>query len=209
MQKHYGRASPSRFFGVSLLLPWLPMSGPYFVHVCILMLDIHHCHEQSSDDLRVRTVDDRTCDIHGHRRLHVGHTRAMRLGWSPWLTIPLGALGAAFVAVVSGYFFSRTRGFYYSMVTLFFGVAVEALIRSWASLTGGRAGFCCSSGNGRLHPSRVSAQSTLQPPRSHTTTFFLRSLITLLVLYRLERSDRHKLDGHRAISPCRFEHRHK
>lgn len=172
---------------ILVVLPWLPTSGPYFVHVCILMLTYI-----------IATSSIRTVYVSGQAT--IGHAvfmgigaytsviLAMRLGWTPWLTIPLGALGAAMVAIVSGYFFSRTRGYYFSMVTLFFGVAVEALIRSWVKLTGGRAGLIAVPGMGVITVPGVGVIDFTASKIPYYYLLLVLALLTLLVLYRLERS---------------------
>ncbi len=172
---------------ILLVLPWLPTSGPYFIHVCILMLTYI-----------IATSSVRTVYVSGQAT--IGHAifmgigaytsalLAMRLGWTPWLTIPLGAVGATLVAVVAGYFFSRTRGYYFSMVTLFFGVAVEALIRSWVKLTGGRAGLIAVPGMGVITIPGVGVVDFAASKTPYYYLLLVLAIITLLVLYRLERS---------------------
>jgi len=170
-----------------IALPWLPTSGPYFIHVCILIFTYI-----------IATSSVRTVYVSGQAT--IGHAMfmgigaytsallALRLGWNPWVTIPCGALGATAVAVVSGYFFSRTRGFYYSMVTLFFGVAVEALIRSWVKLTGGRAGLINVPGMGVINVPGIGPIDFLVSKVPYYYLLLLLAVLTLFILYRLERS---------------------
>jgi branched-chain amino acid transport system permease protein len=66
------------------------------------------------------------------------------LGWSPWITMPLGALFALVIGIVTGYPFARLRTFYYAMGSLFFGVAVVLIINAggiWTGSYGGLSGI--------------------------------------------------------------------
>jgi branched-chain amino acid transport system permease protein len=170
-----------------LVLPWLPVSGPYFLHVCILILT----YIIATSSLRTIYVSGQSTIGHAIFMGIGAYTSAllaMRLGWTPWLTIPLGAVSAAVVAIVSGYFFSRTRTFYFSMVTLFFGVAVEALIRSWASLTGGRPGLINVPGMGVVNIPGIGGIDFAASKVPHYYLLLFLAFVSLLVLYRLERS---------------------
>ena len=170
-----------------LLLPWLPKVGPYFLHVCILILT----YIIATSSLRTIYVSGQASVGHAAFMGIGAYTSAilsMRLGWSPWLTILIGAVGTTVVATLSGYLFSRLRAIYFSMVTLFFGVAVEALMRSWVSLTGGRSGLVGFPGIGVLS---VPGIGEINFAASKTPCYYLMLLLTfftLLVLYRIERS---------------------
>lgn len=63
------------------------------------------------------------------------------LGWTPWVTIPLGALAAMGVGVLMGYPFARLRAVYYAMITLFFGMLIISSIKAFEAWTGGAAGL--------------------------------------------------------------------
>jgi len=62
------------------------------------------------------------------------------LGWSPFLTLPLGGLVAALFAAIVGYPSLRLRGPYFSLVTLILALAVHIVILN-APLTGGSSGL--------------------------------------------------------------------
>jgi branched-chain amino acid transport system permease protein len=66
---------------------------------------------------------------------------AKEFGWSPWLTMPLGALTTMVVAIAVGYPFSRLRTFYFSMVSLFFGIGILAVNTIFSRYTGGYYGL--------------------------------------------------------------------
>ena len=66
---------------------------------------------------------------------------AKELGWTPWLTIPLGAVIGMVSGVLLGYPLARVRAIYFSMVSLFCGIAIVALIGLFQKYTGGDAGL--------------------------------------------------------------------
>ena len=171
---------------VPFLLPLLPL-GFYFFHVCILILAYI-----------IPTCSLRTIYISG--QVSVGHAAFMgigaytsavlslRLGWTPWITMLVGPLATMLVALLSGYLFCRLRAIYFSMVTLFFGVAVEAVMRMLVSLTGGRSGLV---GFPRLGTITLPGLIEINFATSKIPYYYLFLVVTLLsilVLYRLEKS---------------------
>jgi branched-chain amino acid transport system permease protein len=74
------------------------------------------------------------------------------------------------------------------MVTLFFGVAVEALIRSWVTLTGGRAGLISVPGMAVVDIHGLGRIDFVASKIPYYYLLLFLALVTLLVLYRLERS---------------------
>ena len=69
-----------------------------------------------------------------------GSTLALAAGMPFWLAV-LVAIGAAGVSGLAiGIIFARTRGQYFAIGTLFFGVIVALVLNNWASLTGGPLG---------------------------------------------------------------------
>jgi branched-chain amino acid transport system permease protein len=63
------------------------------------------------------------------------------LGWTPWLTIPIGGILALVLAFLVAIPFSRLRGLYFTMISLFFGMAVLAINEVFQSITGGQSGM--------------------------------------------------------------------
>ncbi|MFP4641633.1 MAG: branched-chain amino acid ABC transporter permease [Chloroflexota bacterium] len=63
------------------------------------------------------------------------------LGWPAWGTIPLGALTAMIIGMLTGYPFARLRSLYYAMGSLFFGIGVIRIIYAGGTVTGGYSGF--------------------------------------------------------------------
>ncbi len=64
-----------------------------------------------------------------------------KAGLSFWLALPLSALLAAAVSFFVGLPTLRTRGSYFAIATLCFGVIVSIVAGSWFSLTGGHTGI--------------------------------------------------------------------
>jgi branched-chain amino acid transport system permease protein len=63
------------------------------------------------------------------------------LGWSPWITMPIGVLATTAVAFLVGIPFTRVRGIYFVMVSLFFGIGVLAVNQVFSKYTGGYSGI--------------------------------------------------------------------
>jgi branched-chain amino acid transport system permease protein len=63
------------------------------------------------------------------------------LGWTPWLTILLGALLSFALGFLVGIPFSRLRGIYFTMISLFFTMAVIAFNELFEGITGGESGL--------------------------------------------------------------------
>ena len=169
-----------------LFLPFMPYTGYYFIHICILLL----INIIAASSLRTIYISGQASV--GHAAFmgigaYASGLLAIRLGWSPWITMLLGALIAMVVAILTGYLFTRLRALYFSMVTLLFGIAVEALMRSWTSLTGGMVGLI---GVPKLGIFNV-AGLEINFVDSNTPSYYLILLLTaatLLILYRIERS---------------------
>jgi branched-chain amino acid transport system permease protein len=63
------------------------------------------------------------------------------LHWSPWITIPLGAVAAAIVGSIIAFPFARLRTVYYAMGTLFLGYVIMNLITAGGKTTGMSTGL--------------------------------------------------------------------
>lgn len=64
-----------------------------------------------------------------------------RLGWSPWLGLPLAAVTSAAVAVLLGMIVMRMRGIYLAITTLAFAEGLRVVFTMLPGLTGGAAGL--------------------------------------------------------------------
>src|SRR5512143_3229875 len=63
------------------------------------------------------------------------------LGWSPWITMLIGIVATSIVAFLVAIPFTRVRGIYFTMVSLFFGIGVLAVNQVFTKWTGGYSGI--------------------------------------------------------------------
>ncbi len=127
-------------FVIILALVPLVVESMYILHVAILV----YIYVIASSSLR-------TIALSG--QLSLGHAGFMSIGayssailaiqlsWTPWITILLGALATMILAVIVGFPFSRLRTFYFSMVSLFFGMGILAVNTVFSTYTGGYYGL--------------------------------------------------------------------
>lgn len=66
---------------------------------------------------------------------------SQKLGWSPWLTVWLGALVATLVGVATGFLCLRLRGSYLSLATLAFPLIAIGLLFAFPDASGGELGI--------------------------------------------------------------------
>lgn len=179
---------PASLAGLIILLFLIPLiiQKPYYIHILIITL------------LYIIVVSSlRTIALSG--QVSVAHAAFMgigayfsavvskELGLSPWLTIPLGGLAAMTVAVLIGYPFTRVRAIYFSMVSLFGGIAIVALIRVAQKWTGA-AGLA---GIPPLDPINIPGLVNITFVGQKVPYYYFTLVLTivcLLVLYRIERS---------------------
>jgi branched-chain amino acid transport system permease protein len=63
------------------------------------------------------------------------------LGWQPWLTIPLGAVAATLIGVITCWPALKLRGPYLSLLTLSFPLMLYGIVYALPSITGGPYGI--------------------------------------------------------------------
>ncbi len=99
---------------------------------------------------------------------------ARYLGWSPWLTMPVGAFATMAAAVLVGFPFARVRTIYFSMVSLFFGIGILSINAIFGKYTG--------------HINGLIGIPPLFPGSRTAYYFFFLGLMTvcLIFLWRLE-----------------------
>jgi branched-chain amino acid transport system permease protein len=98
------------------------------------------------------------------------------LGWSPWITMPIGVLCTMIVAFLVGIPFTRVRGIYFTMVSLFFAIAVLTVDQVFNKYTGGYSGI-------------ISIPHLFAYNKTPYYYFCLAMLvICLVIMYRLEHS---------------------
>jgi len=133
---------PGAWAGMLIILMICPLfiESPYLIHVFNLTFIYI-----------IVAVSFRTIMISG--QLPLGHAGfmgigaytsssvAIWLGWTPWITIPLGACVAMGVGTLMGYPFARLRTVYYAMISLFFGMLIISAVKAFEGWTGGAAGL--------------------------------------------------------------------
>lgn len=110
----------------------------------------------------------------------------MKIGLSFWISLPLAGIIAAVFAIPIGLICLRLKGPYFFIITLAFGQIILLTEKSWVSLTGGTNGI-----SGVPAPNAISiAGFTIQflSKASFLYLIMFLMLITLFVMYRLERS---------------------
>lgn len=65
----------------------------------------------------------------------------MNLGFSFWYALPLAGFFAMLISVATGFLFTRLKGFYFAMVTMFLTMVVQLVAEQWRSLTHGVGGL--------------------------------------------------------------------
>lgn len=114
-----------------------------------------------------------------------GYTSALLtttyLHWSFWLTLPLGGLVAALVALTISYPCLRTKGFYFFLSTF---AAGEAMRQAWMRFDffGGRHGICPV-----IHPNPILGIDFVGAVPNYYLVLAV-TLLSVFVLYRLDRS---------------------
>jgi len=95
------------------------------------------------------------------------------LHWSPWITIPLGAVAATVIGSIIAFPFARLRTVYYAMGTLFLGYVIMNLITAGGKTTGMSTGL-----------------GGVQPLFANRTNYYYLGLglmiVSLLCMYRFE-----------------------
>ena len=109
---------------------------------------------------------------------------SVHLGIPMWLTIPLGAVVATLLGLITGWPFARLKSIYFCMGTMFMGQAIVLFISSW-KLAGSALGL-----NGI--PSMASAIKGLTDAlslKSYQGSYYIiliLALIAFAVMYRME-----------------------
>jgi branched-chain amino acid transport system permease protein len=168
-----------KIFGISgvilflFLCPFILES--YYIHVAVLVF----VYVMLTSSLRTVYISGQMSLGHAAFMAIGAYVSAMlakRLGWTPWCTIPMGGLAAMVAGILIGFPFSRLRAIYFSMASLFFGIMVTSLVGLAPSLTGSYTGL---HGIPRLF-------GFARTPYYYF--FLVMTLLTLLVLYRVEHS---------------------
>jgi len=125
-----------------ILLALLPLwiSGPYYMHVIILAF----VYVVVSSSFRTISISGQFNIAQGAYMGIGAYAAALPsvwLHWSPWVTIPLGAVVTAVIGGVLAYPFARLRTIYYAMGSLFLGFVIINLFTVGGRLTGSSTGL--------------------------------------------------------------------
>ena len=169
--------TPAVYTGIIAILVLLPLfvESPYWIHIFILVFTYIIC----TSSLRFITTSGQTPLAHAAFMgigAYVAGMASRWLHWSPWFTIPLGAIAAMAIGMLIGYPFSRLRTIYYALVSLFFGGGIIQVILAFSRWTGGQVGLA--------DIQLLFAVGTSKVPYYY---FFLGlTLLCLLAIYRFE-----------------------
>jgi branched-chain amino acid transport system permease protein len=112
----------------------------------------------------------------------------VKLGLSPWLTIFLGGLFAAFIALLVAYPFFRVKGIYFVICTLLLSFIFLYITGYWKSLTSGWQGMQFYQINPVL---RIGSHTITFGTKTNTEYYYLALVVVgicLIILYRMEHS---------------------
>ena len=170
-------AAPVSYAVLVALLSVFPLfvPSPYWIHILIMTF----IYTVAASSLRTITISGQQPLAHAAFMgigAYVSAVLGKELGWSPWLTMPVGALMSMVVGVFIGYPFARLRAIYYAMVSLFFGIGVIQVFFVFQRWTQGMSGLV------GIPPLFGGAGSKLP----HYYFFLLFAVVCLLVLYRFE-----------------------
>jgi branched-chain amino acid transport system permease protein len=125
------------YLATIVVLALLPIfiKSPYTYHILILTF----VYITATCSLRTLAISGQVSMAHAGFMSIGAYTSAVLsryMGWSPWLTMPLGALATMMVGVLIGFPFCRVRTIYFSMVSLFFGIGILSVNSIFGKYTG-------------------------------------------------------------------------
>jgi branched-chain amino acid transport system permease protein len=133
---------PAVYLGVIVIVALLPLfvKSPYMIHIFIMTL----IYIIASASMRTITISGQMPLAHAAFMGIGGYTAAMLAKWlgvSPWICLIAGPVLAMIISGFIGFPFARLRTIYYTMVSLFFGTAVLAVIFTLGKWTGSYSGL--------------------------------------------------------------------
>lgn len=108
----------------------------------------------------------------------------MKLGWNYWAAMPAGALLAAFLGLLTGVPALRTRGPYFAICSLGFGMIVQIIIDKWDAVTEGPRGLPSIPPPDSI-PLPFLGEVAFKSPASQYYLVLAFLVLTLLVIHRL------------------------
>jgi branched-chain amino acid transport system permease protein len=125
---------------LALVLVGLFVKGAYILHVFILIM----MRIVLASSLRLINLSGQLSLAHGGIVTLGAYTAAllvMKLGLSSWLALLLAGVLSAAVCCLIGFPFTRLKGMYFTMVSIFFVQIITLMVQQWRSLTGGASGI--------------------------------------------------------------------
>jgi branched-chain amino acid transport system permease protein len=168
------------------LLP-LFVESPYYLHTLVITL----IYIIAASSLRTILVSGQISIAHAAFMgvgAYISSILAKEFDWPPWFTLPIGGVSAMIVGVLVGYPLTRVRAIYFSMVSLFLGLAIVAAIGVSQKFTGGDIGLIGIPPLSSPPIPGLSGINFLSSKVPYYYFFLLLTLVILLILYRLEHS---------------------
>lgn len=170
----YTRFAP--YAGLIIILSLFPLfkEDPYYLHILIMTF----LYIVAVASLRLIFTSGQLPLAHGAFMgigAYASAILAKNLHWTPWATIPLGAILAAAIGAFIGFPFARLRAMYYALASLFFGEGIIQVVLSlpkWTNSYGGLTGI-----------------PPLLPTISKVPYYYLSlgfAMICLIAIYRFE-----------------------
>lgn len=166
---------------IALVLVGLFVKGPYVLHVFILIM----MRVVLASSLRLINLSGQLSLAHGGMVTLGAYTASLlmiKLDLSSWAALIAAAVLSALVSCLIGFPFSRLKGIYFTMVSIFFVQIIVLTVQQWRSLTGGASGLY-----GIPRPDGFWGIEF----RSKTSFFFLMlvlMLVSLVIMWAIEHS---------------------
>lgn len=176
----------STFIIFLLLLPAI-IHSPYDFHI----LNITLIYIIAASSLRTIALSGQISIAHAAFMgigAYISGVLAIEPGFSPWLTIPIGGVAGMLSGVLVGVLLVRVRAVYFSMVSLFSGMAIVALIGVCQKYTGGDAGLIGIPALPAIHVPGLAPVVFAVSKVAYYYFFLLLTLFCLFFLYRVEHS---------------------
>jgi branched-chain amino acid transport system permease protein len=125
---------------VALILVGLFVKGEYALHLFILIM----MNVVLASSLRLVNLSGQLSLAHGGMVTIGAYTAAlfvMKLDLSSWLGMLVGGVLSAAVSALIGIPFTRLKGIYFTMVSIFFVQIIVLTVQQWRGLTGGASGL--------------------------------------------------------------------
>ncbi|MDR5682751.1 MAG: branched-chain amino acid ABC transporter permease [Armatimonadota bacterium] len=176
-----------------LLIPFVLRGSPYWLFVLVLA----GVHALMAVGLNVQVGSTEMVNLGFAGFAAIGaYTSAVlsrEVGWDPWLGTVAGAVVTCAVGVLVGLPAARTRGYYYSLVTIAFGIVVYLVLVNLTAVGG-------PSGLGRIPPLSVGNLSLRAPVSvaglslpAQATSFYLTAVVLAAAAWIAQRLHRSEL----------------